>query len=182
MTGVSAACTTALLGAVSCDDYLKKIANSDWYGAFSNVTYQKILCDPKCGQSLASYRAAVVKACAGSPPPQKGRPAVYWVDSITSAYNLTCLTDTKTGGFCSSKSIPAPKVIVLISQPTWPKISPTRRMRFHCRQPRFAIIVLLACSDRSKALPILTTVSAWPATGRPYRKFAISLTRPASQS
>lgn len=62
---------------------------------------QDALCDPRCGVSLANYHSDVSSACASDVQPFDGLPATYFGDVAAATYNLTCLTDSSTGEYCT---------------------------------------------------------------------------------
>lgn len=105
-TTISTACSSAILGEVSCLDDLLTYTYADAFYPLGNTTYQQQLCNAGCGSSLAEYVENVTSACAGQPEPFDGLPATYYGNWAWSTWNLTCLQDAKSGNYCIGISSP----------------------------------------------------------------------------
>ncbi|KAH9206729.1 hypothetical protein DL95DRAFT_347253 [Leptodontidium sp. 2 PMI_412] len=96
---LSTACVNALQSTVQCNSSLVSIAVSDYFYQLDDSDFTS-LCSSTCSSSLAKYHNSGVSSCAGQPQPWSGYPATYFGDVYWSSYNLTCLTDSKTGKSC----------------------------------------------------------------------------------
>jgi hypothetical protein len=99
---LSTACISAMESLVGCNEWFQSNAMVDVQGTF-NSTVLATLCTAACKTSLTSYHTNVVTSCAGQPQPFPGLPATYYGDITSASFNLTCLTDTVTGEYCSGK-------------------------------------------------------------------------------
>jgi hypothetical protein len=99
---LSTACISAMESLVECNEWFQSNAMVDVQGTF-NSTVLATLCTASCKTSLTSYHTNVVTSCAGQPQPFPGLPATYYGDITSASFNLTCLTDTVTGEYCSGK-------------------------------------------------------------------------------
>jgi len=99
---LSDACILAMEADIDCNPYLATIANVDVYGAIESGNQTEI-CDASCGESLSSYRASVITACSDDIQAWQGYNHEYYSDYLWASYNLTCLTDSTTGAFCTGK-------------------------------------------------------------------------------
>ncbi|KAF8537777.1 hypothetical protein BDD12DRAFT_780083 [Trichophaea hybrida] len=98
---VSPGCQAAIKAPLDCDPYLKTLVKKNCYEPLNNNALEQSVCKPDCGTQLAAYHADVAKACASDSSPFPGLPATYYGDSAYAIYNLTCLTDTRTGDYCT---------------------------------------------------------------------------------
>lgn len=94
-------CIAAINATINCDPNIVPYASSDYYGSLANSTLQDTLCEGTCGSSLAAYRQNVLSVCGAGTEMQTGYPVTYTGDLVWSYYNLTCLTDTATGEYCT---------------------------------------------------------------------------------
>jgi hypothetical protein len=101
---VSPGCEAAMKAPLNCDPYLKIFTKKNCYEPLNNTALQQSVCKPECGTALAAYHTSVAKACASDPQPFPGLSATYYGDNAYAIYNLTCLTDTRTGDYCTGTS------------------------------------------------------------------------------
>jgi hypothetical protein len=99
---LSDACISAMEADIDCNPYLAMIANVDVYGAIESGNQTEV-CDASCGESLSAYRASVITACSDDAQAWQGYNHEYYGDALWASYNLTCLTDSKTGAYCTGK-------------------------------------------------------------------------------
>lgn len=97
-------CINAMESTVQCDDNLNTIAAADYYLQVDTADFQSI-CTTACSTSLTTYHQNVSSACAGQPEAWSGYPATYFGDVLWASWNLTCLSDPKTGQSCMCKRI-----------------------------------------------------------------------------
>jgi len=100
---LSQGCISALNATIACNPYIQQMVATDYYGSLGSPTLQDSICAAGCGTSLASYHAQVAAACASTPQPWPGIPAVWAGDVIWATYNRTCLKDPATGRYCVGK-------------------------------------------------------------------------------
>lgn len=102
--GISGPCNQALTAPVwECPLELLNLVGGDHFYTLHNETVMDVLCRPQCPTALASYRSAVVTACANDNQPRAGYPATYWVDAVSSVQAQMCLKDSATGEYCTGK-------------------------------------------------------------------------------
>lgn len=99
---ISTTCINAMESQVDCNEWFQSNAMIDVQGTL-NSTVLATLCTTACGASLASYGRNVITSCAGEPQPFPGLPATYYGDITSASFNITCLTDTATGEYCSGR-------------------------------------------------------------------------------
>jgi hypothetical protein len=105
IANITTQCVNAMEATVQCDDSLNTIAAADYFLPANATDFQSV-CVKACGSSLATYHQTVVSACAGQPQAWDGFPATYFGDLLWATWNLTCLSDSKTGQSCMCKSTP----------------------------------------------------------------------------
>ncbi|TKX23426.1 LysM domain-containing protein 1 [Elsinoe australis] len=87
-------------GNIQCNQYTQAIVGIDTYSYMDPSVFNQ-LCTPTCGQSLQSYHAAVVSACANDQYAWPGTPPELFGDQIWAKYNATCLKDD-VGDYCQN--------------------------------------------------------------------------------
>ena len=98
---LNASCIDAINATIACDPGIVPLASQDFYGSFNNATLQDSICADSCGAGIVSYRKNVLSVCGANTEMQVGYPVTYTGDLIWAYYNLTCLTDSSTGEYCT---------------------------------------------------------------------------------
>lgn len=96
-------CIAAMEQKISCNPYLRSMVVADEFGALPS-SIREAVCSVNCSESLEKYHSSVQSACAGSPQPWDGTPAVFYGDQIWAQYNISCFKDSN-GNYCPGEPI-----------------------------------------------------------------------------
>ncbi|CAG8040248.1 unnamed protein product [Penicillium olsonii] len=95
----SDACTTALTATVKCDLTVFRFGEPRYYGSLGNDTLTDLVCDPSCGNSLASWFTNAEADCGGATI--FDYPATIAGGTMWTGWNETCYKDPASGKYCN---------------------------------------------------------------------------------
>ena len=170
----------ALQSTVQCNSSLVSIAVSDYFYQLDDSDFTSS-CSSTCSSSIAKYHNSVASSYAGQPQPWSGYPATYFGDVYWSSYNLTCLTDSKTGKSCMCTSLypqsSTPFTLCLTLKkhnlPIFLPHTPTIRLPQVYQLVSCAHHVFCHSISNFKEQRIAITIRSWQQSGRLFRRLVV---------